>query len=191
MGMLILGVVLFVGIHLIRIVAPGIRNAGIAKLSDNGWKTLYTVVAIAGVYLMSKGYGIYRAEGSPIVYDPPLWMGHITILLMALSFIFIVAGNLPMTGHIKARLKHPMLIGVKTWAVAHLLINGDVASLILFGSLLGWAIISVIAIKKRGEQPLVATSIKADIIAVIVGIILWLVFAMWIHTWLIGVSAIA
>ena len=191
MGMLILGVVLFIGIHLMRIVSPGIRNAGIAKLGDNGWKILYTVVAIAGVYLMGKGYGIYRAEGSPIVYDPPLWMGHITILLMALSFIFIVAGNLPMTGHIKAKLKHPMLIGIKTWAIAHLLINGDVASLILFGSLLAWAVVSVIAIKKRGGQPPVATSIKADIIAVVVGIILWLVFAMWVHTWLIGVSAIA
>jgi len=96
---------------------------------------------------MGKGYGAYRAEGSPILYDPPLWMGHITILLMALAFIFVVAGNIPMTGHIKAKLKHPMLIGIKTWAIAHLLINGDVASVLLFGSMLVWAVISVIAIK--------------------------------------------
>lgn len=191
MGMLILGIVLFIGVHLVRIMAPGLRNAGIAKLGQGGWSIFYTVVAIAGVYLMGKGYGAYRAEGSPILYDPPLWLGHVTILLMAISFIFFVAGNLPMTGHIKAKLKHPMLIGVKTWAVAHLLINGDVASIILFGSLLAWAIFALIAIKKRGGQPPVATSAKADVIAVVVGLVLWLVFAMWVHSWLIGVPAIA
>jgi len=110
---------------------------------------------------------------------------------MALAFIFVVAGNIPMTGHIKAKLKHPMLIGIKTWAIAHLLINGDVASVLLFGSMLVWAVISVIAIKKRGVVPPVATSAKADVISVVVGIALWLAFAMWLHTWLIGVSAIA
>ena len=191
MGLLILGIVLFIGIHMVRIVAPGLRNAGIAKLGDGGWKILYTVVSVAGVYLMGKGYGAYRAEGSPVLYDPPLWMGHVTILLMALAFIFFIAGNLPMTGHIKAKLKHPMLIGIKTWAIAHLLINGDVASVLLFGSMLAWAIISVIAIKKRGGQPPVATSAKADVIAVVVGLGIWLGFAMWVHTWLIGVPAIA
>lgn len=191
MGLLIFGLVLFIGMHLVRIVAPGLRDAGIAKLGATGWKILYTVVSIAGVYFMGKGYGAYRAEGSPILYDPPLWMGHITILLMALAFIFVVAGNIPMTGHIKAKLKHPMLIGIKTWAIAHLLINGDVASVLLFGSMLVWAVISVIAIKKRGVVPPAATSAKADVISVVVGIALWLAFAMWLHTWLIGVSAIA
>ncbi len=191
MGMLILGIVLFIGMHLTRIVTPGLRNSGIAKLGDNGWKILYTVVSIAGIYLMGRGYGVYRMEGSPIVYDPPFWMGHLTILLMALSFIFIVAGNLPMTGHIKAKLKHPMLIGIKTWAVSHLLINGDLASIILFGSLLAWAIITLIAVKKRGVKPPVATSAKPDMIAVVTGLAIWLVFVMWVHTWLIGVPVIA
>lgn len=191
MGLLILGLALFIGMHMVRIVAPGLRDAGIAKLGGAGWKILYAVVSIAGVYLMGKGYGAYRAEGSPILYDPPLWMGHITILLMALAFIFVVAGNIPMTGHIKAKLKHPMLIGIKTWAIAHLLINGDVASVVLFGSMLAWAVISVIAIKKRGSVPPVATSVKADVISVVVGLALWLAFAMWLHTSLIGVSAIA
>lgn len=191
MGMLILGLALFIGMHMVRIVAPGLRDAGIAKLGGAGWKILYAVVSIAGVYLMGKGYGAYRAEGSPILYDPPLWMGHITILLMALAFIFVVAGNIPMTGHIKAKLKHPMLIGIKTWAIAHLLINGDVASVVLFGSMLAWAVVSVIAIKKRGGTPPVATSAKADVISVVLGLALWLAFAMWLHTWLIGVSAIA
>lgn len=191
MGMLISGLVLFIGMHLVRIVFPSLRDAGLAKLGDIGWKILYTVVSIAGVYLMAKGYGAYRAEGSPIVYDPPLWMGHLTILLMALAFIFVVAGNIPVTGHIKAKLKHPMLIGIKTWAIAHLLINGDVASLLLFGSMLIWAVVAVIAIKKRGGQPPVASSAKADIISIVLGLALWLGFAMWLHTWLIGVSAIA
>lgn len=191
MAMLIIGLLLFIGMHMMRIVAPGVREAGLAKLGGSGWKILYAVVSIAGVYLIAKGYGAVRAEGSPLLYDPPLWLGHVTILLMALSFIFIVAGNLPITGHIKAKLKHPMLIGIKTWAIAHLLINGDLASVILFGSMLAWAVVSVIAIKKRGGVPPVATSAKADILSVVIGIVLWLVFAMWLHSWLIGVSAIA
>ncbi len=191
MGILILGLVLFIGMHLVRIVAPGLREAGLAKLGTMGWKILYAVVSIAGVYLMGKGYGAYRAEGVTVVYDPPLWMGHITILLMAFAFIFVVAGNLPATGHIKAKLKHPMLIGIKVWAIAHLLINGDLASIVLFGSLLAWAVFSVIGIKKRGLAPPVATSAKPDIAAVVIGLGLWLGFAMWLHTWLIGVPAIA
>ncbi len=191
MGMLVFGLVLFIGIHLIRIVMPGLRDAGISKFGSTGWQIFYAAVAIAGVYLMAKGYGAYRAEGSPIIYQAPSGMGHLTTLLMALSFIFIVAGNLPVAGHIKAKLKHPMLIGIKTWAVAHLLVNGDVASVILFGSLLVWAIISVIGIKKRGGEPPVASSAKPDLIAVVVGIVFWLVFAMWLHPWLIGVPAIA
>jgi len=191
MSMLILGIVLFIGMHLMRVVTPRLRNAGLAKLGDSGWKILYTVVSILGVYLMGRGYGEYRADGSPLLYDPPLWMGHLTILLMALAFIFVVAGNVPMTGHIKAKLKHPMLIGIKTWAIAHLLINGDLASVILFGSMLAWAIFMVIAIKKRGGQPPVASSVKADVISVVVGLVLWLAFATWVHTWLIGVPAIA
>lgn len=191
MGMLLTGIVLFIGMHMVRIVAPGLRDAGIAKLGGAGWKILYAVVSIAGVYLIGKGYGAYRAEGSPILYDPPLWMGHITILLMALAFIFLVAGNLPITGHIKSKLKHPMLISIKTWAIAHLLINGDVASVVLFGSMLAWAVISVIAIKKRGGPLPVFTSAKADVLSIVIGLALWLVFAMWLHTWLIGVSAIA
>ncbi len=191
MGMLILGVVLFIGIHLVRIVAPDLRNAGIAKLGENGWKIFYSVISVLGIFLMGRGYGAYRMEGSPIVYDPPLWMGHLIILLMALAFIFFVAGNVPTTGHIKAKLKHPMLIGVKTWAIAHLLINGDVASIILFGSLLVWAIISVISIKKRGGKPPVATSAKPDVIAIVIGLAIWVVFTLWVHTWLIGVPVIA
>lgn len=191
MGMMVFGLVLFIGIHLVRIATPRLRNLGIEKLGDNGWKILYTVVSIAGIYLMGRGYGACRAEGSPIIYEAPFWMSHLSIMLMAFAFIFVVAGNLPVTGHIKAKLKHPMLIGIKTWAVAHLLINGDLASIILFGSLLAWAIISVIAIKKRGRTPPVATSAKPDLIATVVGIVIWLVFAMWVHTWLIGVPAIA
>ncbi len=188
---LVLGAVLFIAMHLVRIVAPNFRNAAIAKLGENGWKIFYTVVSILGVYLMGRGYGAYRAEGSPIVYDPPLWMGHMTLLLMALAFIFIVAAQIPSAGYIKAKLKHPMLIGIKVWAVAHLLINGDLASLILFGSMLAWAVIALIAIKKRGGQPPAVSSIKPDIIAVIIGLILWVGFAIWVHTWLIGVPAIA
>lgn len=190
MGMLILGLVLFIAMHLVRIVAPGLRQAGLDKLGTFGWKILYAVVSIAGVYLMGKGYGAYRAEGSPLLYDPPVWMGHITLLLMALSFILVVAGNLPSTGYIRAKMKHPMLIGVKVWAVAHLLANGDVASVVLFGSLLAWAVFSVIAIKKRGLEPPVAVSVIPDVVSVVLGLGLWFAFAVWIHTWLIGVSVI-
>lgn len=191
MGMMVLGLVLFIAMHLVRIVAPGIRDAGLAKLGDSGWKILYTVVSVAGVYLIGRGYGAYRAEGSPILYEAPVWMSHMTLLLMAISFIFIVAGNLPSTGYIKAKLKLPMLMGIKVWAIAHLLANGDVGSVVLFGAMLIWAIISVIGIKKRGLEPPVASSVKPDIIAVVLGLVLWFGFAIWVHTWLIGVAVIA
>ena len=189
MGKLILGLCVFLGTHSVRIFAPRLREAGIERMSDTGWKILYTVVSIFGLYLVGAGFGQFKPD-APIIYETPFWFSHITALLMLFSFIMVVASNFR-SGHIKAKLKHPLLMGVKTWAVAHLLINGDLASIVLFGSILAWCVFALVAIKKRGGEPPIAGSIVPDVISVIAGIILWGVFAYWLHTWLIGVPAIA
>ena len=190
MALLIIGLVLFFGMHMVRIMAPEMRDNMISRMGDGGWKMLYTVVSILGIVSIVYGYGSYRWEG-PVIYQTPFWLGHITVLLMAVSFVLIVAGNIPATGYIKARMKNPMLIGVKVWAVAHLLANGDLASILLFGSFLVWAIIAVIAIKRRGGESPVASSAMPDYLSLAIGLTLWVVFGYWLHTWLIGVPAIA
>ncbi len=190
MALLIIGLVLFLGMHMVRIMAPQLRENMIVKMGDGGWKMLYTVVSILGIVLIVYGYGSYRWEG-PVIYQTPFWMGHITVLLMAVSFVLIVSGNIPATGYIKARMKNPMLIGVKVWAIAHLLANGDLASVLLFGSFLAWAVIAVIALKRRGGESPVASSAMPDYLSLAIGLVLWAVFGYWLHAWLIGVPAIA
>lgn len=190
MALLIIGLVLFLGMHMVRILAPEFRNNMIARMGNGGWQISYTVVSILGIVLIVYGYGSYRWNG-PVIYQTPFWMGHITVLLMAVSFVLIVSGNIPATGYIKARMKNPMLIGVKVWAVAHLLANGDLASIIMFGSFLAWAIFAVIAIKRRGGESPVASSAMPDYLSLAIGLTLWAVFGYWLHAWLIGVPAIA
>jgi uncharacterized membrane protein len=187
MGTLILGLVLFLGIHSIAIAAPGLRNRALARLGEGGWKGLYSVLSLAGFVLLVYGYGIARR--SPIVlYVPPHFLRHVTFLFMLPVFPLIFAAYLP--GRIKSAVKHPMLAGVKFWAFAHLLSNGTLADVVLFGSFLAWAVLDRISLKRRAPVTLRTAPAGRfnDLVAVLLGLGLYAFFIVWGHRWLIGVS---
>ena len=192
MVVLILGIILFLGIHSTRIFAPGWRTGFIARRGEGAWKGLYTVVSIVGFVLIVWGFGMARTT-APILYSPPVWTRHIALLFMIPAMIFLVASQVP-AGRIKAAVKHPMLLSVKIWAFAHLLANGDLASLILFLSFLAWAVADRISEKRRLRaglsRPIVAGPVKYDVISVVVGLVLYLLFVWKLHLWLIGVSPV-
>jgi uncharacterized membrane protein len=191
MLVLILGIIVFLGIHSVRIVAPEWRLAKIEQWGEGRWKALYSLISLIGFVLVVWGYGMARL-GAPILYEPPVWIKHITALLMLFAFIFLGV-FIAKPGRMKPALKHPMLIAIKTWALAHLLANGDLASLILFLSFLGWAVADRIAIKRQERAGLavpyiVPGPVSNDVIAVIVGVVLYALFVWKLHLLLIGVS---
>ena len=189
---LILGLVLFLGIHSTKIVAWDFRQRFIAARGENAWKGIYTVVSLIGFVLIIWGYGLARYEG-PILYTPPLWLGHVTALFMLLSFISLVAAYTP-AGRIKGAVKHPMLLAVKLWAFGHLLTNGELASVLLFGSFLVWAIADRISVRRREAaglaEPPQSGPLRNDAIPVIVGLIVYVAFVWRVHEWLFGVPPI-
>ena len=189
MALLILGIVLFLGIHLIRVVAPGLRTSMIASLGESGWKIAYSVASIVTLVILIYGFG--QARDMTPIWSPPFWMSHITILLMLFAMICLVASLLP-AGHIAVRTKHPMVLSVKIWALAHLLSNGDGVAILLFAAFLAWGVILRISLKRReraGEitlRPFV--SAKYDLYAIIIGVIVWALIIWKLHAWIIGVS---
>lgn len=192
MPVLILGLVLFLGMHSLRIVAPAWRDARYAAMGEGPWKGIYSLVSLAGFALIIWGYSLAQPY-APDLYDPPVWMRHLNSLLMLPAMIFLVAANLK-TGRIKAAVKHPMLLATKLWAFGHLLANGDAASVVLFGAFLVWAIADRISVKRRTAgipDDLETPSTSADIIAVVVGCILYGLFVWKLHLWLFGASPIA
>jgi uncharacterized membrane protein len=183
---LVLGLILFLGVHVFTTLRES-RGALIKAIGEMPYKGLYAVVSIAGLYLIGKGFGMYYSAGPIDVWYPPAWTRHITETLMLPAVILIAAAYLP--GRIKATLKHPMLVGVKTWAVAHLLANGDLGGIILFGSVLAWAVYDRITLKHRtdpGGPPIPVGGIRNDIAAVIIGLILYAAFFFPFHTFVIG-----
>jgi uncharacterized membrane protein len=189
MLILILGLALFLGMHAFTM-ARGPRAQLVGRLGENGYKGVYTLVSLAGFVLIIWGYGVYRASGYIPVYNPPFWFGHIALLLNLPIFVLLAASK--SGGMIEAVVKHPMLLAVKTWAAAHLLSNGDLGSILLFGGFLAWAVMARISLKRRaGVQatPKPAGFTQRDWIALGAGLALWFVFARWLHAWLIGVSA--
>ena len=187
MILLVLGLALFLGVHSISIVAPEWRGAQIAQRGQPAWKGIYAVVSLASFVLLIYGYGLARQ--SPVVlYTPPGAARHISLLLMLPFFPLLFAAYLP--GRIKAAAKHPMLLAVKLWALAHLLANGRLADVVLFGSFLLWAVLSFRAARQRdraaGNPPLSLHSGR-DVITAFVGIFAWIIFALWLHGPLIGV----
>jgi uncharacterized membrane protein len=154
---LIVGLVLFLGVHSVRIVAPEFRQSQIEARGLNAWKGMYTAVSILGFLILVWGYGQARLD--PVVFwVAPAWMSHVVLLLMLFAMIFLVASQVP-AGKIKAAVKHPMLLAVKIWALAHLLVNGDLASLFLFGSFLAWAVVDRISEKKRLQAGLTSNPV--------------------------------
>ncbi|WP_372421546.1 NnrU family protein [Salinarimonas chemoclinalis] len=196
MLILILGLVLFLGTHAFTM-ARGPRARLVARLGENGYKIAYSVSSLVGIVLVSIGYGEFRYDPANVqIWFPPTWLSHVSLLLMVFAFILFVATYLP--GHIKARAKHPMLASIKIWAFAHLLANGDLASLILFVSFLAWAVAARISLKRRPVSPLAPAQALAatpagwrnDAIAVGVGLAAYVAFAFWLHPILIGVPVV-
>lgn len=183
----IVGLIVFLGIHSVAIVAPAWRDAQIAR-SQGAWKAIYSVVSIIGFVLLVYGFGIAR-QVTPVVWSPPVFMRHIALLVMLPVFPLLLAAYLP--GRIQAAAKHPMLLAVKFWALAHLLANGSLVDIILFGSFLAWAVADRIAVKRRLVQHVVPGAPRRranDAIALVGGLVLYAAFLLVVHRWLIGVS---
>lgn len=187
MGLLILGLVIFLGAHSVGMAAPAWRERTVARLGEVPWKGLYSVVSLVGFVLIVWGYGLARQE--PVaLWAPPTWLRHVTLLVMLPAFPLLLAAYLP--GRIKTATKHPMLAAVKLWAFAHLLANGNLADVILFGSFLAWAVADRISLKGRTPPPVhgAPPGNANDAIAVIGGLILYGAFIGMLHAWLFGVS---
>ena len=192
MGLLvmILGLVLFLGVHTLT-TQREVRARVIAASGEGGYKIGYTLVSFLGLALIVWGFDRYRATGWIDVWYPPIGLKHLTVALMLPAVILVVASYI--RGRIYTVLKHPMLAGVKLWAAAHLLANGDLGSIILFGSFLGWAVFDRISLKHRadaGAPPIPVGGPTNDLIAVAVGIIAYLALAFVFHPVVIGVPVI-
>jgi len=189
MALLILGLVLFLGVHSLRIVANDWRMRQRARLGENRWKALYSLVSIAGFVLIVYGFGVARQQ-PVLLYAPPPGLRHLNALFTLLAFVLVAAAYVP-RNHLKAKLGHPMLAGVKIWAFGHLLATGMLHDVVLFGAFLLWAIVDFISARRRDRldgTTYPAGTVRGDAITVIVGLVGWAVFAHWLHTWLIGVS---
>ncbi len=189
MILLILGIILFFSVHSIGIFASEWRLQKIDQMGILPWKGLYSVIAIAGFLLIIVGYGKARLAPVPIWF-PPLWLTHVAALFVLISFVLLIATYVP-ANHIKQKVGHPMITAVKPWAFAHLLSNGMLADIILFGAFLIWAIVGHAAFKRRDQQYGVTYpegKIANDIIVLVIAVIFYGVFAMFLHQRLIGVA---
>lgn len=188
MAALILGLLIFIGSHSIRIFADNWRSIQRARLGEGKWKGLFSLVSIVGFVLIVWGYGLARRD--PVVlWGSPIWTRHLAGLLMLISFVLFVAAYAP-ANHFKARLHHPMVLAVKTWAVAHLFANGTLADVVLFGSFLVWAVLDFGSSRRRDRAAgtiYPPGTLKGDAIAFLIGAAVWVVFAFWAHEKLIGV----
>src|SRR3954454_23285615 len=172
--------------------ARGPRARLIGRIGDGPYKGLYSLFALAGIVLISVGYSQYRAYDWIDIWSPPVWTRHLALLLVWAAFVMVVAAYFP--GRIKTALKHPMLAGVKIWAFAHLLANGDLGSILLFGAILVWAVLARISAKRRDEGPphgapaAPPAGFRNDALAVVIGTVAYVAFALWLHPLLIGVA---
>jgi uncharacterized membrane protein len=187
---MILGLVLFLGVHTLTM-QRDLRGSFIASMGEGGYKIGYALVSLAGLALIVWGFGHYRAAGMINVWYPPKFLKHITVALMLPAVILVAASYI--RGRIYTGLKHPMLAGVKLWAAAHLLANGDLGSIILFGSFLAWAVFDRISLKRRtdvGAPPIPVGGLANDLIAVAVGFVAYLALAFAFHPVVIGVPVV-
>lgn len=188
MTILILGLMVFLAVHSIRIFADDWRTAQLRRYGVGPWKLGYSLVSIIGFGLIVWGFGLARHE-PVLLWSPPIAMRHVAALLTAIALVLVVAAYVPHNG-IKARWHHPMLLGVKIWALAHLLANGSLADVILFGGFLVWAIVCFIAARKRdrvANTHYPAGTAAGTIVTVVAGLVVWALFAFWLHGLLIGV----
>lgn len=188
MGMLIVGLILFLGVHSTRIVAEGWRSAIIRRLGAGTWKAAYSLVSLLGLVLIIWGFGLSRQQ--PVQWWPaPFFMRHVAWLLTAVAFILLAAAYVP-RNRIKARLHHPMALGVVFWAAAHLLANGNRGHVVLFGSFLVWGVLSFFSARMRDRMARTlypAGTAGGTVTTVLAGLAAWAVFAFWAHGLLIGI----
>lgn len=186
MTLLILGLILFLGSHSISIFAPALRDSLAARLGEWPYKALYSVFAIAGFVLLIIGYGQARLDPT-VLYTSPAWLTHLNMLLMLIVFPALFATYLP--GRISGALGHPMLVAVKAWALAHLLVNGTLADVLLFGGFLVWAVVDRISMKRRVQRPILRAPASGinDVLVIVLGLAAYVGFAFWAHPRWIGV----
>jgi uncharacterized membrane protein len=186
---LILGLALFLGVHSVRIFANDWRDAQVARMGELRWKGVYALFSAVGLGLIIWGYGLARVD--PVVlWLPPAWTRHLAALLTVPAFILLVAAYLP-GSHIKAKIGHPMVAGVKIWALAHLLANGNLADVALFGAFLVWAVADFVSSRRRDRlagRSYVGQGWSRDAAVAGIGLLAWAGFAFWGHAWLIGVK---
>ena len=188
MALLIVGILLFVGIHSVSIVDEGWRDRVVGRLGLGFWRGLHSVATLAGLAMIVIGYGLAR-RAPVLIYAPPLWTHWVVIVGMVPVFVLIFSAYLP--GRIQAAMKHPVLVATKLWATVHLFANGSLADVVLFGSLLAWAVADRISLKRRAPRsvPTLPRSPWNDAIAVIAGLGVYAAFVFGLHEWLIGVPA--
>lgn len=192
MPVLILGLVLFLGMHSLRIFADGWRTRQVARLGLKRWKALYALVAIVGFVLICWGFGLARQHPVPL-YVPPLWLRHLNALFTLVAFVLFVAARVP-RNVFKARLHHPQVLAVKMWAFGHLLATGMLHDVLLFGAFLLWAVVLFIASRRRDRAAgtvYPAGTLRGNVLTVAIGVAAWAAFALWLHLWLIGVDPMA
>ena len=190
MMLLIVGLALFLGVHILPTI-PDVRDGLRSRFGDGTYKAVFSVLSLIGFAVVILGYHKMQLHPgkNPVLWDPPVWTRHIALLLMLPAMIFIVAANVP--SRIRNAVKHPMLLSIKLWALAHLLANGDLASLLLFGSFLAYAIYDRISVKKRAALGPLGTktgTAQGDMTAVAIGIAAYASMLLWGHGALIGVK---
>jgi len=190
MTLLLVGMLLFIGAHSVSIVAPAWRDGMAARLGEKSWKGLYAAISLAGFVLLILGYSAAR-QAPVVLYVPPASMRHVALLLMLPVFPLLVATYLP--GRISRAAKHPMLLAVKLWATAHLLANGMLADVVLFGGLLAWAVADRISLKRRPARPIPAAPAMPinDLVATGLGLVIYVAFVAALHRVLFGVSPLS
>lgn len=188
---LVAGLILFLGVHSTRMLADEWRTRSIERIGAKPWKGLYALASLAGFVLLVWGFGVARQQ--PVqLWSPPVGMRHLASALTWVAFVLLAAAEVP-GNHIKARLHHPMLLGTKVWALAHLLANGTLAGVLLFGSFLIWSVILFASSRRRDRRLAVVyapgTAARTAMVLV-AGSLAWAVFAVWLHGLLIGIRPI-
>lgn len=192
MSLFVLGLIIFFGIHLVPIVTAA-RAQLVSTVGSIGHQVMFSVVSIVGLVLIVMGYGDLQTSGSanPQIWVPPTWIKHVVFLLMLPVFVLLIAAYMP--SNIRDRVGHPMLVAIKIWALAHLLVNGDLASMMLFGSFLAYAVVDRISVKSRGSRGPLGDrkgGLMGDVVAVVGGLGVYVLFMFWAHEQLIGIALI-
>lgn len=189
MPILILGLLIFLGVHSLRVFADDWRTRQIARLGEKPWKGLFALVSLLGFVLLCWGFGLARAQ-PVLLYTPPLALRHLNALFTLVAFVLLAAAYVP-RNHLKARFGHPMLLGVKLWAFGHLLARGMLHDVVLFGAFLLWAVVLFVVSRRRDRLAGTAYpggTLGGDAATVVIGVVAWAIFMLWLHLWLIGVN---